>query len=367
MRILQLTSHLNVGGVTSSVVQLSAALARRRHRVMVASETGPLATRLRAEGVAHWRLPIHTSAEFSPRVWWAGEQLQIRLQREPVDLLHAHTRVAQVLAQRLAERFQIPWVATWHGFFRPNMGRRLWPCTGDRTIAISDPVREHLIKEFRVPPQQVVLIPHGIDPGLFSSPDPVAQQGLRAQCDLPKDSRVVGTVARLVRSKGVDVLIRAVPALRAAVPNVHVLIVGDGPERGTLESLAASLGVSSAVHFSGALERSDVALSLMEVFAFLPADHEGFGLSLLEAMASARPIVAVQQGGGSSWVLEESGIGQLIDPRDSQGMAEAMVRWLQDPATAQAAGRAARETLEQHYTLQRMVSQVESVYAELIS
>ncbi|MBI4342082.1 MAG: glycosyltransferase family 4 protein [Candidatus Omnitrophica bacterium] len=366
MRILHLTSHLNVGGVTSSILSLSRALTRRGHQVIIASGGGALEAQAAAWGAAHWPASLRTSVEFSPQVHGAAQHLASRLRDEPVDVLHAHTRVGQVVAAWLSRARRVPYVATWHGFFRPNPGRWLWPCTGRLTIAISEPVRQHLLRDFRVAPERIRLIPHGIDPAPFVSPvEADAQEHLRSRLGLPADAAVVGTVARLVASKGVSQLIRSLPPIRRAMPAARLLIVGDGEARAGLERLAEQEGVRDAVHFAGSLPETRVALSLMRVFVFLPAEQEGFGLSLLEAMASGRPIVAVRRGGGASWVLEEAGVGSLVPPDDPQALAAAAVRVLQDGETACREAGKARTIVKERYTINRMVDQTEAVYKEV--
>ena len=367
MRILHVTSHLNIGGVTSYVLSLSKTLAQRGHRIIVASGGGQLEDRVNALGGAHWRAPLSTRVEFSPQVFAASRTLARQLQQEPVDLLHAHTRVGQVVADRLSRRCHIPYVTTWHGFFRPNLGRRLWPCLGDATIAISEPVRRHLVQDFHVPSERVHLIPHGIDPAPFEAPaDPAAQQRLREQVGIPCSGPVVGAIARLVPSKGVDHLVRSFIQVRASLPKTHLLIVGDGTQRSALESLVRTSGLEGAVHFAGTLPETRVALSLMDVFVFLPAQQEGFGLSLLEAIASGRPVVAVRRGGGAAWVLEDSGIGALVEPDDPASLGQAVVQLLRDGEAACRQAGAARAVVKERYSLARMVDQVEGVYRQLV-
>ena len=363
MRILHLASHLNVGGITSYVLSLSKALVARGHRVIIASGGGQLEDQARDAGLAHWRVPLHTKAEFSPQVRSAIRRLKARLHQEPVDLIHAHTRVGQVVADRLSRRLRIPYVTTWHGFYRANLGRRLWPCTGAMTIAISEPVRQHLLQDLKVPAQRIRLIPHGIDSALFEARvAPSEQARLRDAVRLSPDGPVIGTVARLVASKGIDQLIASLPAIRASVPGAQLLIVGDGAERSRLEDAASTARVAEAVHFAGALPETRVALSLMHVFVFLPAEQEGFGLSLLEAMASGRPIVAVRRGHGAAWVLEESGVGVLVEPGDLDGLAAAVTNFLQHGEAACRAAGEARAAVKQRYALSRMADQVEEAY-----
>ncbi|HEX9780910.1 MAG TPA: glycosyltransferase family 4 protein [bacterium] len=366
MRILQLTSHLNVGGIASSVLSLASALSGRGHDVVIASGGGQFERVLGERNLAHWPATLNTSVEFGPSVAGAVRELGRRLRAEPVDVLHAHTRVGQVAAARLARRAGVPYVATWHGVYQRNLGRVLWPCTGDMTIAISEPVRQHLIHTFGVPERRIRLIPHGIDPSPFLEPVPEAERmRLREALRLPAGVPVVGTVSRLVAVKGVDRLVRALPGIRARVPDAHALVVGDGPDRVRLGKLAEELGVADAVRFAGTMSETAPALSLMDACVFLPGPEEGFGLVLLEAMASGRPIVALR-GGGASWVLSESPVGLVFDADDLAGMTAGVIRLLRSPAEARALGQGAQAIVTDRYSLTRMAEHVEGVYRELV-
>ena len=367
MRILQITSHLDVGGVTSAVLALSKTLQARGHHVTIASAGGAREPELEALGIAARRLPLRTSVEFGPGVWQAGRRLAVGLRAEPVDVMHAHTRVAQVVADRLSRACGIPYVTTWHGFFRPNLGRRWWPCFGDAAIAVSEPVAEHLRRDLHCPPARLRVIPNGIDAAAFmSGEDAPAARRFQQRCGLPPDAPVVGSVSRLVAAKGLDQLIRSLPLVRAQVPKARLLLVGDGQARADLERLAAALGVRDAVHFAGAVSDVRPAYAAMQVAVFAPADREGFGLSLLEAMASGRPVVAVARGGGSQWVLEQGGVGALVEPGDVEGLSAAISRWFHDPTLAAQAAAQARAVVVERYSLARMVEAVEQIYQEIV-
>ena len=365
MRILHITSHLNVGGITTYVMQLADGLAARGHQVIVAADHGELESRFGSNGLSHWRVPLHTKAEFSPQAAVAYWRLSRKLSDEPVDLIHAHTRVAQVVADRLAARHRVPYVTTWHGFYRRRWARRWLPCTGMRTIAISQPVARHLTEEFGLDPGRVRLVPHGIDVSRFQRPvDSRDQAALRARAGLAPGGPVVGTVARLVPSKGVSQLVAAFPHLLAKVPQAQLLIVGDGPDRTELEQLAGRLGISQRVRIAGNLPDTRAPLSLMDAFVFLPAEQEGFGLALLEAMAVGVPVAAVRRGGGSTWVLERSPVGLVVEPGDPQRLGEAIARLLQDRGFAHRLAEQARDVVRAEYDVERVITQVEQVYAE---
>lgn len=367
MKILHLCSHLEAGGITTYVTTVAKALSARGHQIMVASGGGAWERRL-SQDIQHWRLPLNTSAEFSPQVWWAGWQLSRRLQQEPPDVVHAHTRVAQVVAHGLWLQRRLPYVTTWHGFYRRRWSRRWWPCTGAVTMAISEPVAAHVREVFGVPAERIRLVPHGIDVAAFAEPvSPQDQAQLRQHWKLPLHGPVIGTVVRLVPDKGVDQLLHGFRYVTTKCSGASLLIVGDGPDRRVLQRLADRLGIARAVRFAGSVPDSRAALSLMDAFVFLPASREGFGLSLLEAMASGRPIISVQRGGGASWVLQESGAGVTVPADEPLRLGQVLVELLDDRGRLRELGQQAQDIARSRYDLPRMVTQIEHAYQDATS
>ena len=190
-------------------------------------------------------------------------------------------------------------------------------------------------------------LPPGIDADRFR-PDPGARAAVRRRYAL-RDAPVVTCVSRLVARKGQDVLIRALPGIRARVPGTRLLLVGGGPDAGRLRALAAEHGVADAVVFAGAVDEADLAAhhAAGDVFA-LPCrtrgwglDVEGLGIALLEAAASGLPVVAGGSGGAPETV-QEGRTGHVVDGRDPPALVEALVGLLADPARAAAKGAAGR-------------------------
>lgn len=168
---------------------------------------------------------------------------------------------------------------------------------------------------------------------------------------------VVITLSRLVKRKGHDRLIEAWPAIRRAVPDVALLIAGDGPQRRSLERRAASIRHSDSVVFTGSIEPSELPsyLAAADLFALPVRDRwhgletEGLGLALLEASAAGLPVVAGRSGGTPAAVLDGH-TGCLVDGRDSGQVADAIIRLLSQPAHARAMGAAGREWVERAYS-----------------
>ncbi len=368
MKVLQLTSHLNIGGITRYIICLSERLIAKGHRVIVASGTGSEETYVKAMGATHWRVPLHTSIEFSPQVFRGIQQLTARLAQEPVDVMHAHTRVGQVVADQVARRLGIPYVTTWHGIYKRRLGRRLWPCKGERTIAISELVHESLLNDFHVPAQRIRRIYNGIDGAHYAMPpaDDVVQ-AYRSQWQLLAQRPVVGAIGRLAagRVKGVDTLLVAVHLLQETFPELQVLIVGDGPRRPFLEDVAERLRVRHQTHFVGEVSDVRIPLALMDVFMFTSRWPEAFGLTLIEAMAAGKPVVATHAGAVPE-IIQHGVNGWLVPSDDPSAMAEGVARLLNDPAFAKSLGRQATTRVRETFSLDQMAAEVEAVYQETV-
>ncbi len=364
MKILHLTRHLDTGGIPRYVLDLSARLQARGHSVTVASTGGTQVPALEATGARHFKVPLSNKFEFGPNLWLSWKALLPVLRENKFDIVHAHTRIAQVLA-RLLERFHgIPAVTTCHGFFKPNLGRRLWPCWGRIAIAVSPAVAEHLQIAHRLPSNRIACIPNGIDTTGFDKHfTPEELLSLRSKLGIPPNDRVIGTVARLSTVKGLPYLLEAVALLSKTFPTIHCLIVGDGNQRQYLELISHRLDIAKHVTFAGAVQDTAPYLALMEVFV-MSSLMEGLGLAILEAFAAGKPVVATRVGGIVNVVRDrENGI--LVPPGSGRDIAIATDILLSDKTLAQSLANGGRKTVENQFSLERMAGNIEKLYVDL--
>ena len=167
-------------------------------------------------------------------------------------------------------------------------------------------------------------------------------------------------VANLRPEKGQDTLLAAAPRILARYPDASFTFVGEGPRREALETLTRALGITERVRFLG--ESRDVAPILAEHDLFvLPSRSEAFPNALIEAMATALPVVATDVGGIPE-VVRPGINGRLVQPDDAGALADAVLALMDDPAAAAALGRAARADVVRHYTIDRMVERFEQLY-----
>jgi glycosyltransferase involved in cell wall biosynthesis/peptidoglycan/xylan/chitin deacetylase (PgdA/CDA1 family) len=238
------------------------------------------------------------------------------------------------------------------GFVEPPGLQRLQRASyaaAHRVVANSQAAAERLRLE-GVPDHKIVVIPNGIDPGIF----------LPRECS--SRPRRIAMVACLRQEKRIDVLISAVPRIVARYPDAEFLIVGEGTCRAELSSLAHHLGVVNHVRFLG--HRDDVPAVLAEADMFvLPSRSEAFPNSVMEAMAAGLPVVGSAVGGIPELVAEGR-TGHLVPPGDAGALADAVLGLMDHPDRAAAFGRAGRRRVEETYSFDRMVGQFETLYTE---
>ncbi len=234
-----------------------------------------------------------------------------------------------------------------------------------RVITVSAEAGQSHLASGTVRPDQLVTISNGIDPGGFPPLDGTTGGHLRAELGLAPTVPVVGTVARMYEQKGHRYLLEAWAAVRAAVPEAALVLVGDGPLRPELEQQAATAGITDSVYFLGT--RTDVPTLVGQfTLAVLPSLFEGLPLFVLEAMAAGRPVVGTRVVGASE-AIAEGETGLLVPPRDAAALAEAIIGLLQAPARADRMGQAGRVRLLHHFQVRQMVAATCALYDTLLA
>lgn len=208
-----------------------------------------------------------------------------------------------------------------------------------------------LLGELGAPEDRMSVVGNGTDPDRFM---PMDVSAARASLGLDQ-ARVILTVGRLTPRKGIDTVIRALPKVIHQVPNAVYMVVGEGEDRSRLEALAREMGVSDHVLFEGAVPFSQLptTYNLCDVFVTpsrsAPPSVEGFGIVFLEANACGKPVIGARSGGIPDAIVDGE-TGLLVEPDDEEGLTEALVSLLSDPARCQALGQAGRTRVEQAYT-----------------
>ena len=296
------------------------------------------------------------------------------LRAQPYDIVHTHTSKGGFLGRLAARLVGVPVVIhTAHGFaFHEDSPlpirlfyaalERLASRWCHRIVAVSEFHRDWAIRLGMCRPASIVAIPNGITaPHRNPEIDPARiRRRLRAG---PGDVLIV-TVSRLAPDKGLEYLLQAAAMLPRTEPHIHIAVAGDGPARGRLERLAGRLGVTCRVLFLGF--RSDIAdLLAAGDMVVLPSVREGLSISLLEAMAAGKPIVATSIGSQRE-VAAHREMAWLVPPADSRSLRDAIVGLARDRALRDSLGANARAVYESSYTEKRMLQSYRQLYLDLL-
>ncbi|MBX6377582.1 MAG: glycosyltransferase family 4 protein, partial [Clostridia bacterium] len=303
------------------------------------------AARFREVGVAYWPLTVPGSPSPVGLVAAARELARLIVHLDP-HLVHAHGATAAAVARLAPLRPPRPVVYTLHGlppapaaaWLQGLWERRLAGRTA-AYIAVSEAVAEAWERLWRLPHGYVHRVRNGVD--LTACAAGPSRAEARAALGLDPDAEWVGTAGRLSPEKGIDVFLRAMAAVSRRRPRCRFAVAGDGPERHRLERLAARLGLASLCRFTGWLPELATLLAALDVFV-LPSRREGLPLTLLEAMASGRPVVAAAVGGVTEAVCHGAS-GYLVPPGAPEALAAAVVRILEAPRERERLGAGARQ------------------------
>jgi glycosyltransferase involved in cell wall biosynthesis len=229
----------------------------------------------------------------------------------------------------------------------------------DQLIAVSQMVERKLEDEGRTT-APVRRIYNGVDLSRYEQQE--------ACCTLPEEygmepgSQLVGVVARLEPEKGHPTLLEAWPRVLRAVPDAYLLIVGEGSRREALEAQARELRIAHRVVFTGRRDDVPAVTAALDV-AVLPSYREAQGLSVLEAMALSRPVVASNVGGIPE-MIEDGVTGLLVPPHDAETLAGAITRLLRDHPYADTLARAGHDLVHDRFCIELMVEAIQTIYDE---
>lgn len=406
MRIAMISEHASplaalggadAGGQNVYVAKLALELARMGHAVDVytrredadIAEVVDLAPGVR---VLHVRAgparPIPKERLLPLMDDFAADMARLMARAGGCELIHAHFFLSGMVGVDLAERLGVPCVVTFHALGKVRRQHQqeadAFPderfvieegivARADRVIAECPEDERDLLTLYNADPLRLTLVPCGFAPEEFAPGD---RAEARAALGLPAAAPIVLQLGRMVRRKGIDLAIEGLAHVRQSLPDAQLVVVGGAarvpdpagnPELARLMAVAREAGVADAVRFVGSRERGELAQFYAACDLFVTAPwYEPFGITPLEAMACARPVVAADVG-GLRYTVAHGATGLRVPPRDAAALGAAMAELLGDPRRAEAMGRAGRARVEERFTWRQVALQMEEVYRETLA
>ena len=356
-------TDLDVGGAERALVALALGLDRRRWSpsVVALGGEGELAGSLRGDGIEVVCLGVNPRRPLRAVGKLVGTLRRLRPRIVQSFLFHAN--LAAKLAAPMAGR---PWVV---GGLRVAERQKNWHLTLDRltsrlsagSVCVSEGVRRFSIREGRLDPGRLIVIPNGVDVARFDSAAPVD----RGSLGVPPDAVLALYVGRLDPQKGLDTLLEAAALVARTRPDWHLAMVGDGPLRSSLLERADDRPeLTGRVHWLG--RRDDVPGLLKTAdLLVLPSLWEGMPNVVLEAMAAALPVVATAVEGTEDLVIPGQ-TGRLVPPGQPKPLAEALIEAAADKALRLRFGQGGRSRVEAEFTPERVVAAYEGLWARVL-
>ncbi len=387
--IVHIITRMDMGGSAQNTLKTCAGLSGKKYRIvlicgasqeskMTIAEMRTVAVNLDAaakQGLKDFVLPtlIRRIDPFMDTL--ALVDLIRLIRRERPEIVHTHTSKAGILGRLAAWLLRVPVIVhtphghVFHGHFSRLLSKtflfieRIFDKITDRTIALTDGERDDYIKKSVSKPAKLVKIHSGVDIQKFM------QQGsdgypLRESKGIGDTDRVVGMVGWLIPIKGPAYLLKAMQIVWLKHPDVKLIFVGKGELEVELKKRAADSGYQDRVRFLGWRDDIHEIMSVFDIFV-LPSLNEGMGRVIVEAMAAGKPVIASNTGGIPDLVVEGE-TGLLVDPGDSDGLAEAISTLLDNSTLRKAMGREGRNRCHQ-FSEELMIEKIDQLYQKLLA
>jgi len=369
IRVAFFVDTMHVGGTEMNALRTAKRLDQKRFSTVVATlaQHGPLLQAYHDAGIRVVQFPI--SSLYDRSAITEGTRLFRFLRTERIDVLHCHDLYANAFAVPWGRLARVPVVIASRRWTHPAASRameivnRVSYRLAHRVLGNSGAVAGMLRDVDGVPAERILEVPNFVENQAFQPPSAASQADFRSELGIPKDALLVGCVARLVDVKDHRTLLRAIAQLAPSWPALHLVLVGDGPLRSSLETLARELGISGQVHFAGHRDSQHNINRMFDITA-LASLSEGFPNAIVEAMAAERPVVATAVGGNIDAV--RAGTGILVPSAAPAQLANALDRLLRDPVLRRRLGAEAGRVARAEYHVDTVIPGLEATYCNLL-
>ena len=364
IKVLQVIEGFSLGGAEKKLLELADHFDKDRFHTTICSlglgdEIAREFEKLKNTGIDVVRIPRRSRLDFTHIFKVANF-----MREQKIDVVMTTLNYADVIGLIAGRLAGVKAAFSWETISSPEWlyKRRLWPylfaikfCT--RVISVSEATRKWLIEKRKVPAEKVEVIPYGVNLEEYNTH---VNSNLRKELGLSKDAPIVGMVGRLHPQKGHTYLIQAARIVVEKHRHAHFVLIGDGDLRTSLENEVRAANLWENFSFLGF--RSDVSklVKSFDIFT-LPSLYEGLPNVVLEAMASAKPVIATPVDGTKEVVIDGE-TGLLVAQKDPVSLAQAILKLIEDPSAAVSMGMKGRMRVEKKFSLTKQVKKFEELY-----
>ncbi len=349
-RVLIVLEALDMSGPSFSALNLMTGLQQNGTKVMVMARAGGEREQsFQQPGttvIIDWKLgrPV------------IGHALDRVIKEFEPAIIHAQSPAAAKYCTRYAKILDVPLVITVNRLSEEE-NATLLPMEDAYLVALSEAIRERLINRSGFERDRITVIPNGLNLDHFPKPDFDTRL-------LKPHTPVVGTYGTITEKKGQRTFVEAAAKVLKHGADAEFLIMGFGPDKPTLRHMAGELGVNNRLTFSPSTYSDLSRMHTIDIFVE-PTYEEGFGLSVLQAMATGIPVIASGVGGIFS-IIKDSETGILVPRADADTLADAILKLLNDPQKRTELARNARENVEKNYSCEKIARTILAHYAKIL-
>jgi len=362
IKIVHLNNTSSIGGAEQVILDLASYINPDRFKSYVGVfREGELTREIRRRDIKSLKLKESTQVYDYKFL----KSLMQVIKQNRIDIIHSHTWGTDFYAYWVSRILKIPLITTVHNryYIFQKWSRRFsykfFISHIEKIVAVSKDIKDLLIKNLKLPTQKIKLIYNGIDIHKFE--DKKGMEKIRDDLKISKDDIILGNVGNLREVKDHYTLILSFSKIIPNFPRVKLLIIGEGELKSNLLMLCSELGLEQKVIFLGHREDVPSFLNLIDIFV-LSSRMEGCSISILEAMASGKPVVATRVGGNPELILDQEN-GFLVPPAEPEKLAEKISILLKDEELRKNMGEKGKKKAKDKFSLERMIKDYEELYS----
>lgn len=372
--VLQVLPELNQGGVELGTIEIASELQKRGIKNFVASAGGRMEGNLERLKVKHFTLPLKTKNIF--KMWLNSLRLAKIIKENGITIVHARSRAPAWSAYWAAKKCGVHYMTTFHGTYGlgPHGIKKIYNQVmtfGERVIAISNHIKEHIIKNYGTDESKIRLIARCVNMDNFDVENTSAERMIKFLEDnqIPSDKPLITLIGRLTNWKGQKLLINALNKIKDL--DFHCLLIGDDQGRtkysDELHDMIEQFGMENRYTFIRHVTDVPAAMLVSDIVLSTSIEPEAFGRIAIEGQAMGRIVIASDIGGSKETVID--GVtGKLFKSGDADDLANA-IKWALSLSTEEREkiGAEAVKNVKEHFTKQIMCDKTISVYEEIIN
>ncbi|MCI0514527.1 glycosyltransferase [candidate division KSB1 bacterium] len=365
IKILHVLPSLEIGGMENALITLINAMDRSIFNNYIFCFDSDSSRNQLQSRLADSSLPIYNFEKGEGVDYWLPIKIARLLRKEKIDIVHTRNFAALLYGATAASLARTQAViGDIRGYIPPDQGQKCRQLSFlvSKFVAVSQDIRRLLAGEYRIDGTGVQTIYNGVDFNYI--PVPPRKKIARRALGFALEDLIIGTVGRFEPVKDYETLLRASAPILYKNRLAKLLMVGDGSQRETLQRLAIELGISAQTVFTGYQNGVSNYLEAMDLFV-LTSLSEGISNVLLEAMATSLPVVATAVGGNPEVVVQEE-TGYLVPVGDVRTISEKIEGLLSNPMLARQMGQVGRQLVEQKFTIEKMVTEYQRLYIDIL-